>query len=529
MIGKYNKLLKEKLANGDKFLFNLLRGYIMFANRSMVQKLLIAINALVLVLITALGVFTLLRTQGQMEEALQIKVNSLKEALASASVSYIWNLETEPLNAMAAMIMRNDRDIASLEFYSPDGKLLSKKIDVGSLEVHVDEIDIIREKEKIGIMKIGHTDKRIQDDIRAMIVTYTLFILMIMVILAICVTVITKGILKPVYTLIEDLRHSSQVLSETSTRLTRSGTELSAQVEDQASALQETSASLEELTGMVTANLNDSEKSTVVSNEVQNEANEGKRAMQDLVKSMQDVMRSNEEIQELVKVIGAIGEKTQVIDEIVFQTKLLSFNASVEAERAGEHGRGFAVVAQEVGNLAQLSGKAAVEISEIVKGSIQTAESITKSNREKVVAGNKLVESVAHTLEKVAEKSQVSSVSVGQIFKASKEQSIGLDQINTAVTTLDQNMHGNTRVARETAEIGEEMEKQATKLNQIVGNLSCILSGECRAEVRPTITRTPPTGGSKRKGPSVKEGPKVKTESKAKPKEEETNTSWQQI
>lgn len=498
----------------------------MFANRSMVQKLLISINALVFVLIATLGVFTLVRTQGQMEEALQVKVNSLKEALASASVSYIWNLETEPLNAMVAMIMRNDRDIVSLEFLSPDGKLLSKKIDVGAIEVKYDEVDIMREKEKIGVMKMGHSDQRIKDDARTMLVTYSLFILIIMVVLALCVTFITKGILKPVYVLIDDLRHSSQVLSETSNRLTHSGSELSAQVEDQASALQETSASLEELTGMVTANLNDSEKSTVVSDEVQKEASDGKKAMQQLVQSMQEVMRSNDEIQELVKVIGAIGEKTQVIDEIVFQTKLLSFNASVEAERAGEHGRGFAVVAQEVGNLAQLSGKAAVEISDIVKSSIQSAESITKSNREKVVAGNKLVESVARTLEKVAEKSQVSSVSVGQIFKASKEQSIGLDQINTAVTTLDQNMHGNTRVARETAEIGEEMEKQATKLNQIVGNLSCILSGECKAEVRVSAKPTAPTG-SKRKGPPMKEGPKLSKKVETKP--EETNTSWQQI
>lgn len=497
----------------------------MFANRSMVQKLLISINFLVLILIVALGVFSSMRTKAQMEEALDVKVNSLKEALASASVSYIWNLEVEPLNAMASMIMRNDKDIVSLEFLTPDGKLLSNKIDVGSINAHFDEINIVRENEKIGVMRLGHTDMRIQDETKGMLLNYTLFILGMMLVLAISVAFITKGILRPVYTLIEDLRNSSQVLSETSTRLTRSGNELSSQVENQASALQQTSASLEELTGMVTANLNDSEKSTIISDEVQSEASEGKKSMDQLVKSMQDVMHSNDEIQELVKVIGAIGEKTQVIDEIVFQTKLLSFNASVEAERAGEHGRGFAVVAQEVGNLAQLSGKAAVEISNIVKSSIQSAESITKSNREKVVAGNKLVESVAKTLEKVAERSQVSSVNVGQIFKASKEQSVGLDQINSAVITLDQNTHANTRVARETAEIGEEMEKQATILNTIVGNLSCILSGDCAQASKINQAPTPPSPVLKRKSPSQKEGHVVhQPEAESK-----TNTSWQQI
>ncbi len=449
----------------------------MLKNRSMSQKLLLSINGLVLILIILLSFASLLQTQKQVNSALVTKVNSLKKALAASSVSYIWNFEVEPLNEMTEMILKNDRDISSLEYYSNDGKLLTKKIDIGNTEVFYEATDILKEKEKLGVMRIGYNKIRISEEINSTISSYLLFIIIIMVILAISITLITKSILKPVMGLINELQKSSEVLSNTSNRLNRSGSDLSSQVEDQASALQETSASLEELTGMVTTNLKDSEQSTKVSDEVQAEATEGKKSVSQLIDSMRDVMHSNDEIQELVKVIGAIGEKTQVIDEIVFQTKLLSFNASVEAERAGEHGRGFAVVAQEVGNLAQLSGKAAVEISDIVKSSILSAESITKRNKEKVLVGNKLVEDVASILDRVADKSHISSVSIGQIYSASKEQSLGLQQINTAVTTLDRNMHANTDVAKITAEVSGEVNTQAKNLTRIVNSLLRIFSG----------------------------------------------------
>ncbi|WP_235956135.1 CHASE3 domain-containing protein [Grimontia sedimenti] len=145
----------------------------------------------------------------------------------------------------------------------------------------------------------------------------------------------------------------------------------------QASSVEETSASAEEISSMVQNNVQSAEHSRDLSQEV------GER-MTDLDEAMCQISESNHKISELVKIIAEIGAKTEIIDEIVFQTKLLSFNASVEAERAGEHGRGFAVVAQEVGNLAQMSGKAATDISAIVKQSINEAETIAKENTSRV-------------------------------------------------------------------------------------------------------------------------------------------------
>lgn len=85
---------------------------------------------------------------------------------------------------------------------------------------------------------------------------------------------------------------------------------------------------------------------------------------------VKEIERNNTELTKITNMISEINEKTQVINDIVFQTKLLSFNASVEVVRAGEHGKGFAVVAEEVGNLASMSGKASLDISEMLETSI---------------------------------------------------------------------------------------------------------------------------------------------------------------
>src|SRR6202007_2185187 len=99
---------------------------------------------------------------------------------------------------------------------------------------------------------------------------------------------------------------------------------------------------------------------------------------------MDQIKQSNEKVADIVKVISEIGNKTKVINDIVFQTKLLSFNASVEAARAGEHGRGFAGVCRGVGNLAEMSGKSAKEISSLLEESVSRVETMVAETRQTV-------------------------------------------------------------------------------------------------------------------------------------------------
>ena len=172
-------------------------------------------------------------------------------------------------------------------------------------------------------------------------------------------------------------------------------TTLSSSSNQQAAALQQTAASIEEVNAMVGRTSENATKSNEVSISSYQAALNGKKVVDTMIQMIEavtqgndDIMRqietSNRQISEIVSVISEIGNKTQVINDIVFQTRLLSFNASVEAARAGEHGKGFAVVAGEVGNLAQMSGNAAKEISDMLEGSIEKVQGIVQDTRGKV-------------------------------------------------------------------------------------------------------------------------------------------------
>jgi methyl-accepting chemotaxis protein len=188
-----------------------------------------------------------------------------------------------------------------------------------------------------------------------------------------------------------------------------------------------------------------------------------------------------------VRVIAAIGEKTKVMDEIVFQTKLLSFNASVEAERAGEHGRGFAVVAQEVGNLAQMSGKAAQEISHILSESIVKAETITTENKRKVEGGGQLVSETASALKEIQESAGAVTSGANQVLSASKEQASGIKQVNVAMTTLEKATQENSALAEEVASTSEEMASQCQGLDSIVSELTRLVHGKDQVDGASTM------------------------------------------
>ncbi len=238
--------------------------------------------------------------------------------------------------------------------------------------------------------------------------------------------------------------------------------------QQQAASVEETSASVEEIAGMVKNNVTIAQDSRDLSSNV------GEK-MEGLNIAMTKIAESNQKIEDLVKIIGEIGTKTEVIDEIVFQTKLLSFNASVEAERAGEHGRGFAVVAQEVGNLAQMSGKAALEISSIVKESVSQAEGITKENTKRVSEGEGLVKET-HV------QSETLSSSANDIYAASNEQSKGVNEIATAIESINKGTQHVANISDNAANSSNELSREATLLNQQVSILNGFLKGHSNIE-----------------------------------------------
>ncbi|MGZ3725254.1 MAG: methyl-accepting chemotaxis protein, partial [Pseudobdellovibrio sp.] len=311
-------------------------------------------------------------------------------------------------------------------------------------------------------------------------------------------------VLRSVFASIKDvsvhLTEYSKNLGQASAKMTTSSNTLSTSSSEQASALEQTVASLEQITAMIgktTENARLSAKNSVNS---QTKAEEGKAVVFEMLNSMNEINQSNQSIMEqvnksnaqfseIVKVIQEIGTKTKVINDIVFQTKLLSFNASVEAARAGEHGKGFSVVAEEVGNLAQMSGNAAKEISAMLNGSVtkvdlivqdskQKIEELILSGREKVETGTDVAKRCADVLNNIA--TNIDSVSnlAGEISTACVEQSTGVSEINKAMNLLDQVTQKNSGVSQESSAVSDEIAEQVRLLNQASGQLLVAISGD---------------------------------------------------
>ncbi len=316
-----------------------------------------------------------------------------------------------------------------------------------------------------------------------------------------------------------DLLHITRGLKEetyqivgTSTEMASVAGKLSEASTEQAASLQETVASIDEIAAMITRNADSAANSAKMSEQSTIIAQKGKEKSEQMMESIeaiasgneeiiQQMQKSNAEISEIVKVIQEIGQKTQVINDIVFQTKLLSFNASVEAARAGEHGKGFAVVAEEVGNLASMSGKAATEITalltksvnrvtEIVNGTKGLMDNLIRQSKEKVEFGTETARECSKALEEIL--ANVSSVNetVREISVASQEQSTGVREVNKAMSELDQVTQSNSGIAQESSKAATGLNQQADRLNSLVAELTKMVGGKS-TEPAPKVTKKP--------------------------------------
>lgn len=287
-----------------------------------------------------------------------------------------------------------------------------------------------------------------------------------------------KNPLKQLDVVTSDVQQSSRDVNQASTQLAAASQQLASSSQQQASSVQEVSSSLEEISSMLNTTLRGSKESVEKSREVSQLVSSGSESMEALKAAVNEIAKSNEKVEELVKLIEEIGEKTELIDEIVFQTKLLSFNASVEAERAGEHGRGFAVVAQEVGNLAQMSGRSASEIGDIVKQSVKEAQEVARSNRTKVDQGVEYCEKTAAQLIQIQKASKEILDGSEKILRASEEQNAGVDQINQSIQLINQSTQENASAAEEISASGQSLIHQGHKLDGVVDQLTHVMQGQ---------------------------------------------------
>jgi len=217
---------------------------------------------------------------------------------------------------------------------------------------------------------------------------------------------------------------------------------------EQAASVEEVSSSLEEMSSMTRQNADTSNQASVLASEARNAAGEGDASMKHMADAINKIKVSADNTAKIVR----------SINDIAFQTNLLSLNAAVEAARAGEAGKGFAVVSEEVRNLALRCADAAKDTAALIDQSVRNADD-----------GVKITEDVAGTLSKIVNRTGKVGDLIAEIAAASKEQAQGIEQVNTAVAQMNQVIQKNAASAEESADAAEELSGQAVELASLVG------------------------------------------------------------
>ncbi|MEI7968349.1 MAG: methyl-accepting chemotaxis protein [Betaproteobacteria bacterium] len=253
--------------------------------------------------------------------------------------------------------------------------------------------------------------------------------------------------------LIGQIRDSAESIATASKEIASGNSDLSSRTEEQASSLEETASSMEELTSTVKQNAENAKQANQLVMGTSEVAIRGGAVVQQVVTTMSAISESSKKIADIIS----------VIDGIAFQTNILALNAAVEAARAGEQGRGFAVVATEVRNLAQRSAGAAKEIKQLISDSVSKVES-----------GTRLVGDAGKTMDEVVASVKRVTDIMAEITAASVEQSSGIEQVNQAITQMDEVTQQNAALVEEAAAAAESLEEQAQLLAQavVVFNLS---------------------------------------------------------
>ena len=243
--------------------------------------------------------------------------------------------------------------------------------------------------------------------------------------------------------IVNEVRHSSDTIATATSQIAAGNLDLSSRTEEQAAALEETTASMHELAGTVKQNYDSGKHANELAESASQVAVRGGEVVGQVVHTMESINASSRKIADIIG----------VIDSIAFQTNILALNAAVEAARAGEQGRGFAVVAGEVRQLAGRSAEAAKEIKGLIEASVRN-----------VSEGCMLVEKAGSTMDEIVVSVRRVSDIMGEISSASADQSHGIDQINEAMGQMDQVTQSNAALVEESAAAAQSLERQAQTL-----------------------------------------------------------------
>jgi methyl-accepting chemotaxis protein len=294
---------------------------------------------------------------------------------------------------------------------------------------------------------------------------------------------LNKKYIKPLGAAILGIKDASIQLSSTSEQVSTTSQSLAEGAAEQASSIEQVSASLEEISSMTVQNNENARNADALAKEASGNAKTMQESMKRMLDTITTIKDSADETAKIVK----------TIDEFAFQTNMLALNAAVEAAKAGDAGKGFGVVAEEVRNLAQRSAQAAKNSASLIETSQKNAEKGVNVTHEV----DKRIKAIIERIEKV-------TGIVSELAEASREQTLGIQQINVSISQVDQITQSNASNAEESASVGIELAGHAKELQRMVSQLDGLanLSRTVKDERSPFLAPPTPKGGVKKDEPS---------------------------
>lgn len=321
----------------------------------------------------------------------------------------------------------------------------------------------------------------------------------LLVIATIILLLFSKNLVASIIDVVTNLSSTSEVIAINSKDISEGSVKLADAVSLTASAVEETAASATEVTAMshrATELATDSSKELAemvrLAAESRSAINQVNESMIDISESSDNIIKQiekgNSEIEKIMVLIDEISTKTKVIDDIVFQTKLLSFNASVEAARAGDQGKGFSVVAEEVGKLAVMSGEQSKEIATLLSSrTVEIRQMIAQSKdatavlateiKEKIETGVAVTLDCLNSFEKINQQCQNAAKYSNEIAASNKEQSLGIEQITEAMVSIGSAANDSNHISKLTSKTSESMYEESRNLNSQIDNLKEMVHG----------------------------------------------------
>jgi uncharacterized phage infection (PIP) family protein YhgE len=304
------------------------------------------------------------------------------------------------------------------------------------------------------------------------------------------VLITLRSIVQPIGGVIQELGRSAAEVETSAQRMSLCAEDLAQSATEQAAAVQESVASMTQMSSMIAQTGDSATESLASVRRMAERTKDGNRVMERLASSTEAINQANTRLQEMVDIIGEISGKTSVINDIVFKTQLLSFNASIEAARAGQHGRGFAVVAEGFGNLAEMSGAAAKEIQSLLETSRKHVIELVEMTQYRVADGLAVSKEALSIFHEISRDTNQITKQIQRISEATREQNIGVQQASTAMNQMDQAAQRSSLLAGDTLRGSTDLSEQSRKLAAIMrGLLALITAKETKAVGSSTSSR----------------------------------------